>query len=102
MRCPRCLSKEVSSSRRISWERLVLPILRAHVYRCRDCKHRFRVGVEMGGIILGTVLAVTAFVIAAIVLVENQQEDRTFDSKRSSSFVPLSVSSSFGLSLNPK
>jgi hypothetical protein len=85
MQCPRCLSVEIVKSRRSSWERVVLPVLRAEVYRCRDCRWRFRVGVEMGGLILGTVLAVvTAVVIAAMLLVGHRNEDRTSDSRRHS------------------
>jgi hypothetical protein len=77
MQCPKCLSDDVIRSRRRFHERFILPVLRANVYRCRDCKRRFWVGVQWGGIILGVlVVAVTSAVITAMVVVRNRQELR--------------------------
>jgi hypothetical protein len=77
MQCPYCQSDDVKRSRRKFWERFVLPLLRAQVYRCRDCKKRHWVGVEWGAVILASLLLVVAGgVVAAVIVVHsNQQAD---------------------------
>ena len=57
MECPKCHSDDVTRSRRKFVERLVLPIMRAQAYRCRDCKYRFWVGVQWRYVILGVISA---------------------------------------------
>src|SRR5580704_13311054 len=72
--CPKCQSTDVTRSRRRFWERVVLYFLRAQVYRCRDCKKRYWVGIEWGKVILGTLTAVVVTgVIATIVVVHRNQ-----------------------------
>jgi hypothetical protein len=52
----------------------VLPIVRGQVQRCRDCKHRFWIGVEWTRVVLGALAAmVVAGVIVAMVLVRQHQ-----------------------------
>lgn len=62
-------------SRRRLRERIVLFALRAQVYRCRDCKKRFWVGIEWGKVILGTLSAVfvTGVIVTMVVVYRNQQ-----------------------------
>ncbi len=57
------------------WERFVLFALRGQVYRCRDCKRRFWIGVEWGPVILGalTVVVVTG-VVTGMVMVRRRQQ----------------------------
>lgn len=74
MVCPKCQSSDVTRSRRKFWERIVLYFLRAQVYRCRDCRKRYWIGVEWGNVILGTLTAVVVTgVIATIVVVHRNQ-----------------------------
>jgi hypothetical protein len=49
-------------------ERLILPVMRAQVYRCRDCKHRFWIGVQWRFVILGflSVAMAAGFTMAVI------------------------------------
>jgi hypothetical protein len=52
----------------------VLPIVRGQAQRCRDCKHRFWVGVEWTRVVLGALAAmVVAGVVVAMVLVRQHQ-----------------------------
>ena len=60
LECPKCHSDDVTRSRRKLAERLILPIMRAQVYRCRDCKNRFWVGVQWRFVILGLLAAAMA------------------------------------------
>ena len=75
MKCSRCQSNNVSRNGRTFWERCV----RARSYRCRDCKHRFRVGgFEWGGIILGSLaVVVAASLVAAVMFVNNRPKQET-------------------------
>lgn len=78
MECPHCHSDDVKRSRRKFHERLVLPLLRAHVVRCRDCKKRFWIDVQWSSVILGFLtIAVTAGVITGVVMAH---ETRTAES----------------------
>jgi ribosomal protein L37AE/L43A len=52
MQCPRCSSDDVKRSRRKFWERFVLALFRAQIFRCRDCKKRFWTGINWGPVIL--------------------------------------------------
>jgi hypothetical protein len=75
LQCPKCQSDDVTRSRRKFWERFVLYCLNAQVFRCRDCKKRFWVGVEWGRVILGTMTAVVITgVIATMVFVLRHKE----------------------------
>jgi|SRR5580704_9456402 hypothetical protein len=74
MQCPRCQSDDIKRSRRKLWERFVLHALKAQVYRCRDCKHRYWVGVQWSHVILGAFAAVVvAGVIATMVIIRHNQ-----------------------------
>ena len=56
----------------------MLPILQGEPYRCRDCKHRFWVGVKWGGLVLGTVtVLVVAALIVTIVVVRQERNAPT-------------------------
>jgi hypothetical protein len=75
LKCPQCQSNDIARSRRKLWERFVLFTLRAQVYRCRDCRRRFWVGVEWGKVILGALTAAVAMgVVVLIVAVYRNQE----------------------------
>jgi|GEM_PF-3241836 len=77
MKCPRCQSDDVTRSRRRLVDRLVQPIVRGRILRCRDCHKRFWVGVEWGAVILGALTAaVTVVVITAMVIVAARQSHR--------------------------
>jgi hypothetical protein len=77
MRCPRCVSEELTRSRRNRWERLVFPVVRADAFRCRNCKKRFRVGLGWGVVILAILAAaVGVSVVAAIVFVDTRNDNR--------------------------
>src|SRR5579863_461434 len=77
MQCPRCQSDDIKRSRRKFWERIVLHVLKAQVYRCRDCRHRYWVGVQWNHVILGTLAAViVAGVVTTMVLVRYNQTHR--------------------------
>ncbi len=69
MECPHCHSSDVIRSRRKFAERFLLPVFRASVMRCRDCKKRFWIGVEWGSVILGLLtMTVTACLLVGVVL----------------------------------
>src|ERR1700743_756067 len=72
MQCPRCQSDDIARSRRTLLDRLVLPLIRGKVFRCRDCHKRFWVGVEWSSLILGTLtLVVTAAIVLGLVVVSS-------------------------------
>lgn len=58
-------AKTLTPVRSACGERIFLFALRAQVYRCRDCKKRFWVGVEWGKVILVTLSAVFVTGVAA-------------------------------------
>ena len=72
--CPRCHSSDLKRSRRTFTERLLLPMLRGRVFRCRDCKKRFWVDVQWSVVILGALsLAVLAGVVTAVILMHQMR-----------------------------
>jgi len=80
MQCPRCQSDDLTRSRRKLWERFVLPVLRGQPQRCRDCKHRFWVGVEWGRVVLGALTAmIVATVVVAMVVIRRHQDQLKAD-----------------------
>jgi hypothetical protein len=76
MECPKCHSDDVTRSRRKLAERLFLPILRAQVYRCRDCKNRFWVGVQWRFVILGFLSAAIAAGFAVTIMFVHESRQR--------------------------
>ncbi|HEX4277376.1 MAG TPA: hypothetical protein VHZ74_18595, partial [Bryobacteraceae bacterium] len=78
MQCPYCQSDDVTRSRRKFWERFVLPLMRAHVMRCRDCHKRHWIGVEWGLVILGgLIMVVGAGVVAGVIVAHRNQAEAT-------------------------
>jgi len=74
--CPRCHSDDIKRSRRHPLERLFLLVLRGHVYRCRDCKRRFWVGVHWGpAIVVFLSMVVVAGVVTAMVFAHKAREE---------------------------
>lgn len=83
MQCPYCQSDDVARSRRKFWERFALPLFRAQVYRCRDCKKRHWVGVEWGAVILASLLMVVGGgVVAAVIVVHQNQRTAAEEAPR--------------------
>jgi ribosomal protein L37AE/L43A len=76
LQCPKCKSNDISRSRRKLWERVVLFVLKAQVYRCRDCRRRFWVGVEWGGVILGTLTVVVVAGVALTMVAVHQNQEK--------------------------
>lgn len=76
MECPKCHSDDITRSRRKLGERLILPIMRAQVYRCRDCKYRFWVGVQWRFVILGflSVTMAAGFALAVMFAYQTRAE----------------------------
>lgn len=69
MKCPQCHSDDVKRSRRKFPERIALFVLRGQVFRCRDCKKRFWVGVQWSKVILAFLtITVTASIVVAVVI----------------------------------
>ena len=56
----------------------MLPIVRGQVHRCRDCKHRFWIGVEWGRVVLGalTAMVVTVVIVAMVVIRQKQVQSK--------------------------
>jgi hypothetical protein len=72
--CPRCHSNDVKRSRRTFTERLVLPMLRGRVFRCRDCKKRFWIDVQWSAVILaGLSMTVAAGIVTAAIVVHQMR-----------------------------
>jgi hypothetical protein len=81
--CPRCHSDDVKRSRRRLIERALLPLMRAQVYRCCDCKKRFWVGDQLRLVMLGLVGAavIAAFVATFMFAHETRGEAAATDSE---------------------
>jgi hypothetical protein len=56
-------------------ERLILPVMRAQVHRCRDCKHRFWVGVQWRFVILGVLSVAMAGGFALAIMFAHQSRE---------------------------
>jgi hypothetical protein len=76
MECPKCHSDDVTRSRRRLAEQLILPMMRAQVYRCRDCKNRFWTGVQWRFVILGflSIAVVAGFAFAIMFAHETREQ----------------------------
>ena len=76
LECPKCHSDDVKRSRRKFWERFVLPLVAAHVHRCRDCKHRFWVGAQWKRVVLASVAVAFAGGVALTVVLVIQTRNQ--------------------------
>jgi hypothetical protein len=76
LKCPKCHSDDVKRSRRKFWERFVLPLLAAHVHRCRDCKHRFWVGTQWYRLVLASIALFFVGGIAVTMVLVKQARDQ--------------------------
>ncbi len=76
MECPQCHSDDVKRSRRTLLERLLLPMLRAQAFRCRDCRKRFWIGVQWSSVILGVLtMTMVAGVVTTMLVVHQARKD---------------------------
>ena len=74
MTCPRCQSHDVVKSHRKFVERMLLPVVKAEVFRCRDCRKRFWDGVQWAPIILcGLTMAFGAIIGLAMIAAHETQ-----------------------------
>src|ERR1700761_542324 len=76
MRCSHCQSDDVVKSHRKLLERPLLFLLKAQVYRCRDCHRRFRAEAEWGPVILGFLVMVVAAGVALAMVVARRSTPR--------------------------
>lgn len=76
LKCPKCHSDDIKRSRRKFWERFVLPLLAAHVHRCRDCKHRFWVGTQWNRVVFASIAVVFVGGIALTMVLVKQARDQ--------------------------
>ena len=78
LECPKCHSDDVKRSRRKFWERLILPLLDAHVHRCRDCKRRFWVGAQWNRLVFASIaLVFVGGMIVTMVLLKQARDQPT-------------------------
>jgi hypothetical protein len=93
-KCPRCKSTWIKRSHSKAWERIVLFVLRARVYRCSDCHRRFwtsdigRTGVFVLGT-LGSILVLLVIFVSALAVRSGMQSS----SKLNGAALPAAVPS---------
>jgi hypothetical protein len=74
MQCPKCQSNDIQRSRRRLLDHALLPLVRAQVYRCRDCKKRFWAGVQWGPVILGSLTFAVVAVVAVVMVAAHHSQ----------------------------
>jgi hypothetical protein len=78
MECPKCHSDDLTKSRRRFADTIFLPLLRAEVFRCRDCHKRFWVCVQWGPVVLVSTMAVlTTFLIVVVMFAHQRRADES-------------------------